>query len=41
MFGLIMLLAVLALSAIAVGFGVDSRDISTDGRAPVLPIGLR
>jgi hypothetical protein len=41
MFGLIMLLAVLAFSAVAVGFGVDSRDGSTDERAPVSPIGLR
>ena len=40
MFGLIMILAVLAFSAIAVGFGVDSREISTDDRRPSSPVGL-
>jgi hypothetical protein len=41
MIGLIMLLALLAFSAIAVGFGVDSREGSTDDRAPATPVGLR
>ena len=40
MFGLMMILAVLAFSAIAVGAGVDSREVSTDGRRPASPIGL-
>jgi len=40
MFGLIMILAVLAFSAVALGAGVDSRDVSTDDRRPSSPIGL-
>ena len=40
MFGLILILTVLAFSAIAVGFGVDSREVSKDERRPASPIGL-
>lgn len=40
MFGLIMILAVLAFAAVAFGAGVDSRDGSTDNRRPGTPIGL-
>ena len=40
MFGLIMILAVLVFSAVAFGYGVDSREGSTDPRRPASPIGL-
>ena len=41
MIGLIMILTTLAFAALAYGFGVDSRDFSTDERRPASPIGLR
>jgi hypothetical protein len=40
MFGLIMILAVLVFSALALGAGVDSREGSTDDRRPASPTGL-
>jgi len=40
MFGLIVILAVLAFAAVAVGAGVDSREFSKDDRRPASPIGL-
>jgi hypothetical protein len=40
MFGLIVILIVLAFGALAVGAGVDSREGSTDDRRPGSPVGL-
>jgi hypothetical protein len=40
MFGLIMILAALALGALSAIAGADSRDGPTDGRGVATPIGL-
>jgi hypothetical protein len=39
MFGLIMILVVLAFSAVALIAGVDSREDSMDDRRPASPVG--
>ena len=41
MVGLIAILAVLVFAAVAFGYGVDSREGSSDERRPASPIGLR
>ena len=41
MVGLLVILAVLVFAAVALGYGVDSREGSSDERRPASPIGLR
>jgi hypothetical protein len=41
MFGLIMMHAVVVVSTVAYGAGVDSREPSTNDRRPAWPVGLR
>ena len=41
MAGLLLLAILLVLSILAVFYGVDSTDASTDPRRPVSPVGLR
>jgi hypothetical protein len=41
MLELVILGALVVLSALSVAYGVDSREGSTDPRRPVYPVGLR
>lgn len=41
MVGMVILIALTALSVISLVYGVDSRDGSTDPRRPTYPVGIR
>ena len=41
MVGLIVLGVLFVISVVSVAYGVDSRDGSSDPRAPIYPVGLR